>query len=51
MKKTIKTKAQIGKEIAEAYKYYRELEEGTPAFRNVKNKLKSLSRELEVAKR
>lgn len=51
MKKTIKTKAQLGKEIVEAYKHYKGLQKGSPAFRNVSKKLQSLSRELEEAKK
>lgn len=46
-----RTKAEIGKDIAFAYKHYKGLKAGSPAFRNVSKTLASLSRELEAAKK
>lgn len=46
----MRTKAEIGAEIAQTYKHYKGLQKGSVAFRNVSRKLQSLSSELEDSK-
>ncbi len=46
-----RTKAEIGKDIVFAYKHYKGLKTGSPAFRNISRRLESLSREMEEAKK
>jgi len=49
--KTQRTKDEIGKDIVFAYKHYKGLKPGSPAFRNISRRLESLSKEMEEAKR